>query len=93
MSLIVVDQEFEQGGKCINDMAAELNEIFRSYSVVIQKLQQEGICDTEINNVLSTKVNTLNTYAKEFREISALLVNKTKTFLTDLDEADAYLYD
>lgn len=93
MSLIVVDGEFEEGAKCIWDMSAELNEIFRSYSAVIQILQKEGICDTLINNALTLKVNTLAMYAKEFSEISALLVEKTKVFLNDLDEADAYLYE
>lgn len=93
MKLIVVDEEFERGAKCISDMSEELNEIFRLYSAAIQVLQKEGICDSAINNALSDKVDTLSLYAKEFRQISAKLVGKTRGFLENIDKADAYLYD
>ncbi len=93
MGLIVADEEFERGAKRICDMSEELNEIFHSYSNAIQELRKEGICDTAINNVLSDKMDLLTAYTKEFTQVSTLLVKKTKAFLVDIDEADAYLYD
>jgi hypothetical protein len=93
MRLIVADEEFERGAKRISDMSEELNEIFNNYSTVILELKKEGICDIAINNVLTAKLEKLMSYGKEFNEISAFLVKKTETFLVDIDEADAYLYD
>lgn len=93
MSLIIADEEFERGAKRIQDMSEELNKIFCSYAEIIQELQKEGICDIAINNVLTDKVDALTSYAKEFTKVSAVLVEKTKTFLVDIDEADEYLYD
>lgn len=92
MSLIVADEEFERGAKRIGDISEELNEIFRSYSTIVQVLQKEGICDTAIDTVLADKIDTLTSYMVEFSTISALLTKKTKAFLKDIDEADAYLY-
>lgn len=93
MSLVIADEEFERGAKRILDMSDELTDIFRTYSSIIQELLKKGICDTAINNVLTEKLETLEKYAKDFVEISTLIVDHTKTFLTDIDEADAYLYD
>lgn len=93
MSLIVADEEFERGAIRIRDMSEELNEIFNTYSTIIQNLKKEGICDIAIDNVLTAKLDKLMSYGKEFNEISSFLVNKTENFLVDIDEADAYLYD
>lgn len=93
MSLIVADEEFERGANRILDMSEELKEILLSYSGIIDTLLKTGINDIAIDNVLSGKMETLTSYTKEFTEISASLVEKTKTFLVDIDEADAYLYD
>jgi hypothetical protein len=93
MSLIVADEEFERGASRIFEMSEEIKEILLSYSKIIEALMKDGINDILIDNVLSDKMNTLSSYRKEFTEISASLVEKTKAFIEDIDEADAYLYD
>lgn len=93
MSLIIVDEEFERGAKRIKDMSDEILNIFVCYSKAIQTLTMEGICDVAVNNVLSEKLEILDTYAKTLADISSSIVNHTNEFIDDIDEADSFLYD
>lgn len=92
MNLMIADEEFERGAKRILDMSEELNDIFHIFALTIFKLRREGICDIAINSVLAGKVQSLTANANEFSQISAVLVDRTKAFLVDIDKADAYLY-
>jgi len=93
MSLIIADEEFERGASRIHDMSEELLNIFASYAAVIRELKNEGICDVLVTNVLEEKVTTLNTYTDLLVNITDGMVKYTNDFISDIDDADSYLYD
>ncbi|MDF2905337.1 MAG: hypothetical protein K0R34_658 [Herbinix sp.] len=93
MSLIVADEEFSRGASRIRDMSDELLDIFALYSKIIDELTQKGICSKSVQNVLAEKVTTLSGYADLLSGITNRIVNETTSFITDIDEADSYLYD
>jgi len=72
-------------------MSEEITKIFDSYSLIIQSLIDE-VCEMELKTVLLSKKDKINSYRDTFSEISLLLVAHTKTFITDINKADAYLY-
>lgn len=93
MSLIVADEEFWRGAERIQDMSDEILDIFTLYSKIIFEIIEKGICDVLVYKVLVEKVTTINKYADLLSNISERIVNLTNDFITDIDEADSYLYD
>jgi len=90
---LVIDDEYVVGvgGHC-KTRGRELEDILIEYIAILEEIRTEAILEGEIANALTDYIACVKLLRDRITAISNNIQTVTNNFVTDVDEADSYLF-
>lgn len=92
MDVIVYDEDFTGFGDKIEEFGQKLEDIFDRYIACMEKMGTQGFCNGDTSDNIRYFVSSISVLKDDVRDFTQYVKENCNNFISDLDEADNFLY-
>lgn len=90
--IIITDENFLDAAEEIASYGTKLEESVRTYIEIMSYITQEAVKDEKIRGNLCALIEQVRGMEEMVRNETSCVRDKLKVFISDIDEADQFLY-